>query len=151
MVFYCNFIQSTYIGILEVLLSRQLSPNSTPIVLLRYSIVKAIQKSRLVFTTTSFLKWYDARAVLTSDMTRYQSKLWSFQNLANRVLSKEIGAYLWLLRSSNWCLYLKLIPNSFWYVNYFVSFITLMSMKYLLVFEPYNSSSIIQLTMIFIT
>ena len=59
-------------------------------------------------------------------------------NLVAHVLSKEIGLCLRLLWSSTLCLYLKYIPNWCQYVNSFKSFITLLSMKSLIVFVTYN-------------
>ena len=123
------FSQGTYTGILEVLLGFPSSPDSTSIVLSRKSIAKALRKSRLGYTTPTFWKWPDARSVETSNTAIYQKKLRSGQNLVANVLYEEIGTCIQLLWFSAWRIYLKWSQNRCWYVNCFVSFAPLLSMK----------------------
>ena len=89
------------------------------------------------------LKWPDVRTVFTSNKAIYKAKLLSIHLLVSYVLSKEIGTCLQFLWSSTLFLYQKSIPNGYQYVNCFVSFVPLLSLKSLLVFVPYNLSGVI--------
>ena len=144
------FSQGTQLGNLEGFLGITFSPNSTPILFLRKSISKALQKSILGCTTPPFCKWYDARALWTPNDARHQKQFQSGQNLFAHFLFKEIGACLRLLWFSTTCMYLKLFLNVYRYVKCFVSFVPLLFMEYLLFLAPSNSSNVIQLAIIFI-
>ena len=91
------------------------------------------------------------RSVLTYDTARYQGKLQYGQELVAHLLFRESCMCIYLLLSYTLCLYLKCSLNGCWYVNSFVSLVSLIYMNSLLIFAPYNLSSVIQLYIILIT
>ena len=93
-------------------------------------------------------KFPDTISVLTYDTIRYQEKLQYDHKLVAHLISKESCVFVYLLWSSTLCPYLKCSLNGCRYVNSFVSLVPLIYMKYLPMFTPYNSSSVIQLYII---
>ena len=87
-VFRCNFITRYVYWYFTISIRSSIVSQFKPNCIIKSLYCQTSPKHILGFTTSYFLKWPGARAVLTSDTEIYQSKLWSVQNLVVRVLSK---------------------------------------------------------------